>query len=95
MPRAFDPLLAYHAKARVFRLVEFVSRPGVQRISRTSFGEECGILWIIYAFRLFEGVQVIKQAGVLIKTVHRRQILVAVTEVILAELSGRVSMRFQ
>ncbi len=95
LAHALDFLFAHHPEARVFRLVEFVCRPGMNCIARSIFREEGGILGVIDIFRLFEGVQVIEQAGVLIESVHRGQILVSVTKVILAELPGSVAIGFQ
>ena len=53
--------------------------------------EERGILRVIDILRLLEGVQVVEHAGVLIEAVQGGQVLIAVAEVILAELSGGIT----
>src|SRR5262249_47467450 len=50
---------------------------------------------IIRQFRLFLRVQVIQIAIELLEAVHGRQIFVAVAEVVLAELRGRVAQWFE
>ena len=54
-----------------------------------------GILRPVGAFRLFFGVQVIEVAEEHIEAVLGRQVLVAVAEVVLAELRGVVAMRLE
>ena len=50
---------------------------------------------IIDVLRFLQRVQVVEDTGVLIKTVHRRQVLVAVTEVVFAELRGGIAVVLQ
>ena len=45
--------------------------------------------------RLLLGVQVVQVAEELVEPVHRRQVLVAVAEVVLAELAGGVAERLE
>jgi hypothetical protein len=45
--------------------------------------------------RLVLGIQVVKIAEELVEAVNRRQELVAITEVVLAELPGHVAERFE
>ena len=46
-------------------------------------------------FRLVLGVQMIEVAEELVEAVHGRQELVAIAEMVLAELSGRVALRLE
>ncbi|MBM1003054.1 MAG: hypothetical protein N839_0011630, partial [Desulfofustis sp. PB-SRB1] len=46
---------------------------------------------VVLVLRLFLGIEVIKIAEELVKAVVRRQMLVEVTQVVLAELPGRVA----
>ena len=50
---------------------------------------------IVRQLRLFLRVQVIEVAEELVEAVHRRQVLVAVAEMVLPELSGGVAERLQ
>ena len=50
---------------------------------------------IVRLFRLLLGVEVVEVAEELVEPVHRRQELVAVAEVVLAELSGGVAERLE
>ena len=50
---------------------------------------------VVGLLRLLLGVQVVQVAEELVEAVHRRQELVAVTEVVLAELAGRVPLALQ
>ena len=54
-----------------------------------------GILRIVGQLRLFFGVEVIEVAEELVEAVHGRQKLVAVAEVVLAELAGGVAERLE
>ena len=54
---------------------------------------ELRVLRVVGILRLLLGVEVIKIAEELIEAVHRRQVLVAVAQVVLAELAGGVAER--
>ena len=54
-----------------------------------------GVLRIVGVLRLFLGVEVIEIAEELVEAVHRRQELVVVAEMVLAELAGGVAERLQ
>ena len=56
---------------------------------------ELGVLRIVGVLRLVLGVEVIEVAEELVEAVHGRQELVAVAEMVLAELSGRVAERLE
>ena len=53
---ALDLLLAHHAETRIYRLVDFVGRPGVDRVAWSELLEELGVLWVIDVLRLLQGV---------------------------------------
>ena len=59
----------------------------------TVFFLELGILRIEIAFRLFLGIQVIEVAEEFVEAVIGRQMLVVVTEMVLAKLAGGVALR--
>src|SRR5258708_18192357 len=61
--------------------------------ARAELRLERWILRIVRIFRLIFGIQMIEIAKELIETVHGGQEFIAVPEMILAELSGRVSLR--
>src|SRR5215468_3141182 len=93
-----DGLLAEPAEARVDRRVVPVGRLAVQYAARTEpFAKVRKIprIWVVRQFRLFLGVQVIQISVEFLETVYRRQIFVAVTEMVLAELRGRVAQWFE
>ena len=57
--------------------------------------EEILLARIVGVFRLFLRVQVVEIAEELVKSMRGRQELVEVAEVVLAELTGGVTQRFQ
>ena len=67
----------------------------LQDAARAELLLEFRVLGIVLVLRLLLGVKVIEVAEELVEAVHRRQMLVAVAEVVLAELSGRVALRLQ
>ena len=60
-----------------------------------NFFLNCRILRVVGQLRLFLGVQVVEVAEELVEAVHRRQVLVAIAEVVLAELAGGVAERLE
>src|SRR5690606_26750692 len=56
---------------------------------------EFGIVRVIRVLRLFLGIQVIEVAEKLVEASHRRQVLVHVAEVVLAELASGVAERLE
>ena len=91
----FNGLLSYAAPAGVSRRVIFVSCEAVKNASGPEPLFELRILWIVGQFRLFFGVQVIEIAKEFVEPVHGRQELIAIAEVVLAELAGRVAERLE
>ena len=63
--------------------------------TRTVLLPELWILRIIVTFRLLLGIQVIQVAKELIEAMVGREMLVAITEMVLAELARRVAERLQ
>ena len=92
-----DLLLADAAEHRIVGRIVLVGRPGVQHAARPVFLQVLGILLagIVEFLRLFLGVEVIEVAEPFVEAVHGRQELVAVAEMVLAELAGRVALRLQ
>jgi hypothetical protein len=56
---------------------------------------ECRIFGVVRIFRLLLGVQVIEVAVELVETVARRQVFVAIAQMVLADLRGGISLQLQ
>ena len=56
---------------------------------------ELRVLRVVVGLGLLLGVEVVEVAEELVEAVHRRQVLVAVAEVVLAELAGDVALRLE
>ncbi len=69
--------------------------PGVEHAARAELLPESGILRVVRLLGLLLGVEVVEVAEELVEAVHRRQVLVAVAEVVLAELAGGVALCLQ
>ena len=69
--------------------------PGVQHAARAELLLELGVLRVVRVLRLLLRVQVVEVAEELVEAVRRGQELVAVAEVVLAELAGDVAQRLQ
>ena len=67
----------------------------MQYAARAELRLERRILRIVDVLRLLLGVQVVEIAEQLVEAVDRRQQVVAVAEVVLAELAGRVAKRLE
>ena len=85
----FDLLLADAAKDRVHGRVIHVGRPGVQNVARTILLQVVRVLLagVSELLRLLLGVEVIEIAIPLVEAVDGRQELIAVAQVVLAELA--------
>ena len=93
-----DPLLADPAPARVLGVVVGVRRPAVQHAARPEPVPEVRVLLVVRVVRLLRlllRVEVVEVAVELVEAVHRRQELVPVAEVVLAELARRVAVVLQ
>ena len=90
-----DRLLADPAPARIRGRVVDVGRLGVDDIARAKLLLELGALRVVGLVRLFHGVEVIEDAIELVEAVDRRQVFVAVAEMVLADLRRRVAKRLE
>ena len=84
-------LLAHPAKARIFCPVVFVARLAVEHAARAEPRGEFRILWIVFILRFFFRVQVIEVSKKLVEPVNRRQELIPVAQVVLANLGRRIT----
>src|SRR5215470_845695 len=73
-------------------LTALAVRPGVKDAAGSVLLPEVRILGVVVALWLLLGVEVIEVAEELVEAVHGGQVLVAVAQVILAELAGDVSL---
>ena len=94
-PVSFDFLLADAAPTRLFGWVINVCCDAIQQTARAKRIQKFRVLRIVIVFGLFFSIQVIEVAVELIKAVDRRQKLVAIAQVVLADLCCRVTHRFE
>src|SRR3990170_4495531 len=66
--------------------------PRMEYTARAVFLLKLGILRVVIGFGLFLSVEVVEIAEELVEPMHRRQMLVAVAEVVLAELARRIAL---
>ena len=92
-PAIFDFLLADLAPARLNRWVVVIGGPAVEHIARADLLFEG--LRIIAMRGVFHRVEVVQVTEELVEAVQRRQILVEIAEVVLAELARGVSHRLE
>ena len=92
----FDLLFADAAEDDHRRII-LVRGPGVQHIARTILREVGGVFLagVSELLRLLLGVEVIEIAIPLVEAMDSGQELIAVAQVVLAELGGRIALRFQ
>ena len=90
-----DRLLADAAEARILRRIVAVGRLALQHAARAELGAELGVLRVVGVLRLLLGIEVVEVAEELVEAVHGRQELVAVAEMVLAELAGGVALRLE
>ena len=88
-------LLAPLAEARILARRVGGLRDAFQHAARAVLRLEGRILRIVDVLRLLLGIEVIEVAEELVEAVHGRQEVVAVAEVVLAELAGDVALRLQ
>ena len=82
-------------ESRLLGRVVDVGCDALQYAARPVLRQEFRVLGIVELLRLLLFVQVIEVAVELVEAVHGRQALVAIAEVVLAELSRRVTLRLQ
>ena len=88
-------LLADAAPARLFRWIIAMGGLAAQHAARPEFLAKLNIPGIEMVLRIFLGVEVIEIAVEFIETVQRRQIFVAIAQVVLTKLAGGVAERLQ
>ena len=98
--RALSALKVEHsppseAEARIVARRVNGRRHTFQDAAWTKLRSERRVLWIVRMFRLIFGIQVIEIAEELVEAVHSGQEFVAVAEMVLAELAGRIALRLQ
>ena len=69
--------------------------PRMEHAARPELLPEFGILRIVVGLGLLLGIEVVEIAEELVEPVHGRQVLVAVAQVVLAELAGGVALRLE
>ena len=90
-PRVFDFLLADLTKTLVDGFIVFLRRQGIEHATGAITLVEAWVLGPHIEFGFILGVQVIKVAEELIKTMHGGQVTVAIPQVVLAELAGAIT----
>ena len=89
--RVLDRLLADLAESRIHSRIVRVCRFAVEHAPRTVLFTKGRVLGIVAVLWFFLGVEMIQIAIELIEAVDGRQEFVAVTQMVLAELAGRIS----
>ena len=88
-------LLAPLAETRILARRIGDGRRAAKDAARTEAQLELRVLRIVGVLGLVFGIQVVEIAEELIEAVNRRQKLVAVAEMVLAELSGHIALRLE
>src|SRR5262249_3551673 len=83
------------AELRVDGLVVLVGCPAVEHAAGAEFLLELGVLGVIGILGLLLGVQVVQVAEELVEPVNSGEELVAVAQVVLAELAAHVAVRLK
>ena len=86
-----DRLLADLAEARIDRRIVLVGGLALEHAARAELLEIRRVLRIVGQLGFFLGIEVIEVAEEFVEAVDRRQRLIAVADVVLAELSGGVT----
>src|SRR5262249_11277006 len=94
-PGVLDGLLADLAEARIHGGVVGLGGLALEHTARTVFRLEGWVFRIVVTLGLLLGVEVIEVAEELVEAMHRRQKLVAVAQMVLAELAGGVAERLE
>ena len=91
----FDHLLADAPVGRIDGRIVGIAGLAFENAARSELGPELRVLGVVRILRLFLGVEMVEIAEELVEAMHGRQILVAVAEMVLAELPGGVAERLQ
>jgi hypothetical protein len=67
----------------------------VDHTPRAEFFLELRIFGVVVRLRLLFGIEVIQVAEKLVEAVRRRQMLIAIAEMILAELASHIALLFE
>ena len=94
-PGVLTFLFAPGAEAWVVTRCVGGGRNAFEDAARAELRLEIRALWIVRILGLLLGVEVIEVAEEHVEAVHRRQEFVAIAEMVLAELSGRVTLRLE
>src|SRR5690606_2730150 len=97
-PGVLDLLLSDSSPAWLLGRIVVVGRPAVQHASRAEPLPETRKLlgdWVVRILRILFVIEMIEVSEELIETVNRRQVLVPIAEVVLAELPGGVAERLE
>ena len=86
----FHPLLGQRSGI-LDGLPAFAVRFGAEHTTWAELFEECGILRVVEVFGLLGGVQMIQAPEIFVEPMDRRQMLVAIAEMVLAELAGGIA----
>ena len=86
-------LLADLAEARIHRRIVHSRGLAIQHAARAELRAERRVFRVVGQFRLFFGVQVVQIAVELVEAVYGGQVFVAVAQMVLAELAGRIASR--
>ena len=91
----FNGLFADAPEARIDGWIVTVGGSALEHAAWPETLLEAGILWISGVLRLFFGIEVIKVTEEFVEAMNCRQKPVLVTQVVLAELAGRVAERLE
>ena len=97
-PGVLDALLADASVLGLLGRIVGVGRPRADHAPRQQLvvqRRKVVLVGVVGALGLFFGVEVVEVAEELVEAVRRREIDVAITEVVLAELAGRVAVRLE
>ena len=90
--RLFDHLLAYAPEAGIFGWIVHVRRFAGQHTARLEELHRGLVVRIVSLLWLVLGIQVVEVAVELVEPVHGRQKLVAISQVVFADLGGHVAL---
>src|SRR5262249_6028772 len=88
-------LLAPGAEAGIIARRVSCGGRAFQHAARSELRPECGILRVVSVLRFILGIEMVEIAEELIEAVYGGQEFTAIAKMVLAKLSGRVSLRFQ
>jgi hypothetical protein len=90
-----DHLLADPAPARIGGRIVQTGRLAVYNVARAEIGKKLRRLRVIGFIGFFHGVEVVEDAVELVEAMHRGQVFIPVTKVVLADLRRCISVRLE